>query len=166
MPQGRAGALQTLDLMAKLARDGSRSMRVRQLAVELTTHGFREGTGLAQKDFAGEAARLLEFVRDEIRYVRDIAHVETVHDADRILQLGAGDCDDKAILLAALLGSIGFEHVRFVAAAWAPDRFSHVWTQAFINGRWVDLEPTEPLPFGASVPTGGVVAWLTKDVFG
>ena len=141
-------------------------MPVRQKAVELTTAGFHDGSGLQQKDFSGEAGRLLAFVRDEIRYVRDIAQVETLHDAVTILRTKAGDCDDKAILLAALLGSIGFEHVRFVAAAWSPDQFSHVWTQVFLNGRWVDLEPTEPLPFGSSVPTGGVVAWLTKDVFG
>lgn len=143
-------------------------MKVRQLAVTLTTAGFNNGTGLRQKDFAGEARVLLEFVRDQIRYVRDIADVETLHDPVTILNQQAGDCDDKCILLAALLLSIGFEHVQFVAIAEAPEQFTHVYCRTYVEGpgtaAWVDLEPTEPIPYGQTVPLGGVVEFLTQDV--
>lgn len=139
-------------------------MEVRNLAVELTTKGFLDGTGLAQKDFAGEADRCLAFVRDDIRYVRDIDGVETLHDPVTLLRLGAGDCDDKAILLAALLLSIGHDAVRFIAGAWEPGQYSHVWLQDQIYGQWVDLESTEPIPFGQSVPTSDAVGFLTQDV--
>ena len=134
-------------------------MTVRGLAVELTTAGFWDGTGLRQKDFNGEASRLFEYVRDQIRYVRDIADVETLHDPATILRQGAGDCDDKCILLAALLLSIGFEHIEFVAVAFEPNEFSHVWMRAWVDdprerdgGAWVDMETTEPVPYGATVP--------------
>jgi len=154
--------------MARLARAGSRRIEVRNAAVEIVTRGFHNGQGLRQKDFAGEARRLFEFVRDDIRYVRDIADVETLHDPVTLLQIGAGDCDDKAILLAALLLSIDGGPVRFKAMALAPEQFGHVWLQAFMNdgrgGRWIDLETTEPLPFGVSVPTRGAVSFLTQDV--
>lgn len=150
--------------MARLARDGSQRMEVRNLAVELTTRGFRTGQGLKQKDFAGEARRCLAFVRDEIRYVRDIADVEVLHDPLTLLKIGAGDCDDKAILLAALLLSIGHDKQRFIAMAQAPDQYGHVWLQDLIYGRWVDLEPTEPIPFGRSVPTSDAVSFLTRDI--
>jgi transglutaminase-like putative cysteine protease len=149
--------------MAELARRGKADQAVRNLAVGLTTRGFLNGSGLRQKDFLGEAQRIHAFVRDQIRYVRDTDGIELLHDPVTILQIGAGDCDDKAILLAALLGSIGHP-TRFVAVAFEPDRFSHVWLQDNINGRWVDLETTEPIPFGYSVPLKGAVDLMRHEV--
>ena len=157
------GARQTLEEMAKLAREGIRDQRIRNAAVKITTQGFLNGTGLQQKDFEGEARRLHAFVRDQIRYVRDTDGIELLHDPATILEIGAGDCDDKAILLAALLGSIGAP-TRFVAVAFEPERFSHVWLQVEINGRWVDLETTEPIPFGQSVPVRGAFTLLEHQV--
>lgn len=149
--------------MAGLADAGKKSMLVRGLAVDLTS-------GLMQKDFLGEARACLEFVRDRIRYVRDIEGVETLHDAETVLRQGAGDCDDKCILLAALLLSIGAP-VRFVAVAFEPEVYSHVWLQVRtppgyggVAGSWVDLEPTEPIAFGAHVPLDGCVDVLTRNV--
>lgn len=149
--------------MAQLAQKGLRDQRIRNLAVALTTDGFLNGTGLKQKDFTGEAERLHAFVRDQIRYVRDTDGVELVHDPAITLQIGAGDCDDKAILLASLLGSIGHP-TRFIAVAFEPELYSHVWLQDYLDGRWVDLEPTEPLPFGQTIPMGRAVATMTQDV--
>ncbi len=149
--------------MARLARQGKADQRIRNLAVALTTRGFLNGQGLKQKDFEGEARRIHAFVRDQIRYVRDTDGIELLHDPVTLLQIGAGDCDDKAILLASLLGSIGHA-TRFIAVAFEPSRFSHVWVQVNLNGRWVDLEPTEPIPFGRRVPTGGAVEFLDQQV--
>lgn len=137
-------------------------MRLRNLALELTSQGFGGMRGLPQKDFQGEARRLFEFVRDQIRYVKDIDGVETLHSAERVLSNRAGDCDDKSILLAALLLSIGHTP-RFVAVAFEPDVFSHVWVQDYLNGRWVDLEATERVPFGQSVPLRDAVNCITLD---
>lgn len=138
-------------------------MPVRNRAVDLTTRGFGDGTGLQQKDFLGEAERLLAFVRDDIRYVKDIDGVETLHDPVTLLRLGAGDCDDKAILLASLLLSIGHTP-RYIAVGFAPDEYSHVWVQDYLDDQWVDLEPTEPIPFGQSIPMAGVVETITQDI--
>lgn len=149
--------------MADLARKGLRDQRIRNLAVQITTDGFLSGAGLQQKDFEGEAERLHAFVRDQIRYVRDTDGVELLHDPVTLLETGAGDCDDKAILLASLLGSIGHQ-TRFVAVAFEPDIYSHVWVQDYLGGAWVDLEPTEPLPSGESVPLGGAVAMMEQEV--
>jgi transglutaminase-like putative cysteine protease len=137
-------------------------MIVRKLALDLTQAGWGGPGGVPQHDFTGEAQRLFEFVRDRIRYVKDIDGVETLHPAEWVLHLGAGDCDDKAILLAALLLSLGHAP-RFVAVAFEPDLFSHVWVQDYLAGRWVDLEATENLPFGVAVPLTEAVAFLTLD---
>lgn len=137
-------------------------MTVRGLALELTSAGFGSFHGLPQKDFHGEARRLFEYVRDRIRYVKDIDGVETLHPPEWVLKLGAGDCDDKSILLAALLLSIGHTP-RFIAVAFEPDVFSHVWVQDLLDGQWVDLEATESLPFGQHVPLRDAVRIITLD---
>ena len=137
-------------------------MEIRGLALSLAGQGYGTPRGLAQKDFAGEARRVFMFVRDEIRYIRDIDGVETLHAADWVLRLRAGDCDDKAILLAALLLSIGHT-VRFKAVAFDPGDFSHVWTQDCLGGQWVDMEPTELLAFGQAVPLAGAFQTITLD---
>lgn len=138
-------------------------MPVRNQAVDLVTNP-PDGVRLLQKDFAGEARTILEFVRDHIRYVGDIRDVETIHDPETVLKLGAGDCDDKAILLASLLLAIGHPKLRFVAMALTPDEFSHVWVQDAVYGRWLDLEPTEPIAFNQHVPLDGVIDYLTEDI--
>lgn len=148
--------------MRRLARKGSLDQRVRNLAVEITTDGFLDGRGLQQKDFGGEALRLLAFVRDEIRYVLDPEGVEMLHDPVTVLRIGAGDCDDKAILLASLLLSIGHTP-RFIALAFQPELFEHVWVQDRINNRWIDLEPTEPIPYGDAVSTGDKAILIYQD---
>jgi transglutaminase-like putative cysteine protease len=101
----------------------------------------------------------LAYVRDNIRYVRDPAPAEQLSPPAWVMQIGAGDCDDKAILLASLLASIGHS-ARFIAVAFAPEAYSHVWVQVHIGGRWIDLEPTEPLKCGERIPGDGAFGYL------
>jgi transglutaminase-like putative cysteine protease len=79
------------------------------------------------------------------------------------LQIGAGDCDDKAILLAALLSSIG-HRVRFIGVATVPNMYNHVWLQCLLQGRWIDLEPTEPVQLGERIPTERIYDALTCEL--
>lgn len=139
--------------MRKLAIEGSQRQPVRLKAVNLTNR-------LKSKDVIGEIDTLNLFVRDGIRYVRDIRNVETLHHADTILQLKAGDCDDKAILLCALLLSIGIP-CRFVALDQGKG-FVHVWSEAMASGKWISCDPTEPIATGKTVPlkqTDRLVLW-------
>lgn len=156
IPKGREGAKRTLELMRGLAREGARTIEVRTLAI-------RQVSGHQQKDYRGEACSLLSFVRDQIRYVRDINGVEVLQTPAVTLKVGGGDCDDKSILLAAMLTSIG-HRVQFIAVSFMPDVFSHVWVRTNIGGRWVDLEPTEPISCGERIPSKGAVEHITLDV--
>lgn len=142
--------------MAELARQGKLSMAVRAQALKLTA-------GALQKDYEEEARRLLKFTREDVRYVRDINGVETIHTAERILEMMAGDCDDKAVLLASMLESIG-ARCRFIAVAFSPGQWVHVWVQVNIRGRWVDLEPTEPCAYGKRVPDKPGASYLYEEV--
>lgn len=140
IPDGKAGTIATLKIMGRLARQGKKMLPVRQLALSLVR---REG----QKDWANEIKNLHAYVRDKIRYVRDIRGVETISTVDRILEAGQGDCDDKSVLLASLLESIGHP-ARFVAIKLGGDEFVHVYVETRIGNKWLALETTEPVDVG------------------
>lgn len=126
--------------MRRLVREGKKNLRVRQTALSIVE-------SIPEKDHAAEVKEIHEFVRDGIRYVRDINGVETIAEPDKLLQIGAGDCDDKSVLLASLLESIGYP-TRFVAIGRFPGRFSHVLVEVNVNGKWVPLETTEQVNVG------------------
>ena len=144
IPDGVDSTRQTLRLMREYVRRGKKTPAVRQTALDLTN-------GMRQKDFIGEVKKLHAYVRDHIRYIRDIRNVETLHPPEVILELEQGDCDDKSILLASLLESIGHP-TRFAAVAFRPGRYSHVYVETLIGNKWVPLETTEPVEIGWRPP--------------
>lgn len=99
-----------------------------------------------------EIERLWSFVRNQIRYVKDVHGVETVQTPEQTIRLGQGDCDDKSTLLCAMLLSIGHP-CRYAAMAFLPAKFSHVLVETRVgrqryNSKWIPLETTEVKPFG------------------
>lgn len=141
---GTQGIADTLRYMNQAVDQYKTHPQIRELALQLTR-------GLQQKDYAGEAQRLFDYVQKRIRYVRDINGVETLQTPLKTLEYGAGDCDDKAILLSTLLQAIGHES-RFIAIGTKPGTLSHVAVEDRINGNWVNLETTEPVGFGWAPP--------------
>jgi len=95
--------------------------------------------GVAPKDFPGEVEAVWDWVRNNIRFVRDIRGIETVATPARTLELGQGDCDDMAVLVSSLLESISHP-TRFIAVGFRPGELSHVFTETRIGNRWVPLE--------------------------
>lgn len=140
IPSGKAGTQATLEIMSRLVQEGKKNLSVRQTALLLTEH-------LYQKDILGEIKSIYRFVRDRIRYIKDIRKIETLHTAERILIQKQGDCDDKSILLASMLESIGIA-TRFVAVGRDPEKFVHVFVEAQLDGLWLPLETTEPVDIG------------------
>lgn len=137
---GRKGTQQTLEMMKRFVRMGKRSPNVREAALSLIQ-------SLPSKDWLNEIKVLHQYVRDNVRYTKDILGVETLQTADRTLDLGQGDCDDKAVLLASLLESIGVP-TRFKAVGFQPGILSHVYVQAKLGNGWVSAEATENVPLG------------------
>jgi transglutaminase-like putative cysteine protease len=139
--------------MSRLVKDGKKQPVIRDTAARLVQ-------GLSSKNYAGEIARLFYFVRDKIRYTRDINGVETLHIPSQVLAQEYGDCDDKSVLLASLLEAIG-HRTRFLALGFQPNEFSHVITQTRIReDTWLSLDPTENQPIGWFPP--GVVARMAQ----
>jgi len=141
LPAGPRGTEQTLALMRRLVLLYSRDQHVRETALSLTRD-------LRPKDWLGEVRALFEYVRDHIRYSRDIQGVETVQIPAVTLDLAQGDCDDKSTLLAALLASVGHK-TRFVAVGYSrPGAYSHVFVEVFVDGAWMPLDATVLQPLG------------------
>jgi len=145
IPDGVAGIKATLALMVKLARAGRKSWPVRQQAEMLVK-------GLPPKSWLAEVRAIHHYVRDKIRYTKDIRGTETVATPDKTMERGVGDCDDKALLTASLLESIGHP-TRFVAIGKPGGDFEHVLVETQIGSRWVPVETTEPVEVGW-YPTG------------
>lgn len=144
IPSGRAGIVETLRAMAMLVKEGKKNIRVRERAQALTV-------ACAQKDYACEVRALHAFVRDAVRYIQDVNGVETIAAPEKTLETMSGDCDDKSILLAALLESIGHP-CRFVAVGYEPGIYEHVYVETKIGPRWIPLETTEPVAAGWEPP--------------
>ncbi|MDI1303019.1 MAG: transglutaminase-like domain-containing protein [bacterium] len=103
-----------------------------------------------QKDYREEAVRIHKFVRDEIRYTKDVRGVETLHTVPQLLQQRQGDCDDKTVLISALLESIG-HRTKLVAIGYGKN-YCHVYPEVNIRGEWIGMEATENWPFGKVPP--------------
>lgn len=121
---------------------------------------------------------LQHFVRDRIVYLSDPRGIELLQTPPQTLSIGTGDCDDKSILIATLLETVGFD-TRFLAVGgtgreWANGGddwdamgnppYSHVLTQVQIpeapysklwGGRWLCLETIVP---------GADAGWCPKGI--
>ncbi len=77
------------------------SLEVRAAAIE-----FSRGCGL---DDQCRLEHMLEYVSNNIEYVRDPSDVELIQDPIWTLTNRAGDCEDQSILLVSLLESVDIE---------------------------------------------------------
>lgn len=146
IPEGDAGTAATIQQMARLIDQGMKDPVVHELAARLVR-------GVRQFDFTGEARSIYEGVRRNVRFTRDIRGKETLHAAPEIIRLRIGDCDDFTILMCALLGSVGHKCRIVTISAYpaAPDIFSHVYPEVFLDGRWVAVDAARKDPaFGKS----------------
>lgn len=146
IPGGARGTEETLkrmvDIVRKSVRDPKRGAFLRGLAMKIIVDA-----GCKPKDYKCEAKVLHEWVRDKIRWTRDVRGMETLQFPWRTLEFGAGDCDDKSILLATLAIMAGMP-ARYRAIGADPDRkktFTHVYVMLNPNGdgrTWLAADPT------------------------
>jgi hypothetical protein len=135
---GITGVKQTLKFMKAFAQEFCSSERIRGLSANLTS-------SLPQKDWDSEIAVLFYFVRDNIRYQLDTVNEERLYTPEKLLEVGAGDCDDKSTLLASMLMSIGHP-CRFVAVGFEPLELTHVYVETqrpWRGSDWMPLDSTE-----------------------
>jgi hypothetical protein len=154
--KGALGTQQTVEHVQALIRAGAKDFYVRQKAIDILLEKH-----IPPKDYLAEIKAIFEWVQQHIRYTKDTFQVEVLHSARRMLELRAGDCDDMAILLGAMLEAIGHP-VRLVIIGPDPlrqDLFTHIYLEVFHKGRWIPLDATMSYPMG-----WGPRAWVRKVI--
>lgn len=139
----------TLAMMAMLSRRRRGDVRVRNMALRIV------GQAPPLDDYT-RMIRIREWVRTAMPYERDPRGVELISDPLLLLEkisaygTAAGDCDDAATLISALLESIGIT-TRFAAVSVRRDKaLHHVGVEAFDRrgNAWRYLDPYEPQEVG------------------
>lgn len=149
LANGFAGVRETVAVMRALVLEARVNPVIRQAAIDLI---YLQ----PERDEGAEIEAIYAHVRDRIKYVRDVHDVETVHDPVRVLRGRVGDCDDKSVLLASLLESVGYP-TRFVVTGYDGGDVSHVYVQVAAEGDWVDLDASEYMQVGDAPPDPTVV---------
>lgn len=148
IPSGKAGTLTTLRKMSQVVKQYKKTLPIYLFSRNVVQD-------VLGKDFVGELRAVQEWVRENVRYTRDIRGVESIQTPVKTLEIRQGDCDDHSILVATILESLGHK-TRFVAMGFAPGKFSHVFAQARVGSKrgpvWLSIETTEPVEIGWKPP--------------
>jgi transglutaminase-like putative cysteine protease len=143
--------------MRRLAIEGSKDLAVRHAAIAAL-----ERAGAPDHDAGAAVAAVYDFVRS-LRFVSDPVGTQAIQSPRATLFLRAGNCAQRATLLAAMLLSIGIPALlsfRVIAAnPRLPHQFSHVYVvlaPGTVAGQRVALDPTystNPIGFEYPLPT-------------
>ena len=121
------------------------------------------------KDWEGEIKAIGDAFRDPQspiggRYVRDPILFDTYTSAVKTIRTRSFDCDDAAVALAALYGSVGYS-VKFVpvSAKGAQGAASHIYIRVAVPPgaperaqKWIPVDVTVPHPIGWEVPRSAI----------
>jgi hypothetical protein len=136
IPDGDAGVAATISKMQALitSPQGVKSWTVRQTVLE-AVRGVERGQH--------EIDSVFDWIKSNIEFRGE--YQETLQSPEATINLGAGDCDDQAVLAASMLNSLGYEtRFRVVALHGSPDEYSHVYVEVRdkTTGDWIPLDPT------------------------
>ena len=144
IPDGTAGSIATMRIMRGLVRN---AVRDPQQKIRETALAILRGVN----SFSAQAQALQQWVQANIEYRRDPVDAELIQTPQVTLQLKAGDCDDQAVLMAALLQATGHP-AQFIAVGMNGNPLSHVLAQTLIGTSWVAVETIERRPLGWMPP--------------
>lgn len=137
---GDAGIYQTAEHMVNLVRQYGNVFYVRQWAERIIE-------SVDARDKMGEVKALYNFVKNNIRYTRDMIDMEYIQEPEYILdkiergETVMGDCDDSTVLLLSLLRSVGFMTQMKLTGYGPSDEYTHVYGEVYMDGRgWVPVD--------------------------
>lgn len=166
IPAGDAGTKATLRQMVRIIRAGAWDPVVRRQALRIL--GLVNG-----RDGKAQALTLREWLADHFQFVRDPTNVELLHTPARLLTdagpdgIVRADCDDAAMLGAALAQSVGLQARLVVVGFLSPNApYRHVWAEvAAPSGpdanTWIELDVTRS---AQKIPVDKISRWLVVPV--
>lgn len=169
-----------IKILRKLTQEGSESTEIREKALAVLSR--KCGTGkdrrwcIPEKGWEQEVVQLFEAYRNPandiaVRYARDPIGKDTYSAASKTLKIGAGDCDDSAVTLNALFGSIGYSTKFRVIQAKGATGASHIYNLVGVPPgppervqKWIPLDATMDKPAGWEAPESMIVQKWDFDV--
>lgn len=143
LPGGDPGTSRTVERMRALVEEAKTAPETRAAVLDALR-------GVRERDQLAEVTALFEWVRERTRFTRDPRGVEVLqHPASYLLRqirqegVAYTDCDDAAMLFAALAETAGYA-TRFRVQG-PPDGapYSHVVVDVRVNGRWLSFDPSQ-----------------------
>jgi hypothetical protein len=129
---GLSGNIQTIDLMKQVARLRAGDPLLRKLSLNIL-----QEAGVPSHHFVGEALAIGQYVKNNMRYVRDPDGIEYLQDPlDMVKNIqnrtAQGDSEDMALLVATLLLSIGHQpYYRAVRYNSTTGNYNHIYVVAY-----------------------------------
>jgi Transglutaminase-like superfamily len=139
---GDMGTAQTVRIMRRLIDQALNDPQFVRFAVDLVRN-------VPAHDEMGEVSAIFRWVQQNIRYTKDPVTKEKLYPPQELLNIRAGDCDDMAMLLGALVIACGYPArlVTVGADPGQPDEFSHVYLEVEAppgSGNWLALDAARP----------------------
>lgn len=141
---GDKGAIDTVGHMIRLVNWGRQEADVIGLASDLMR-------GIDYQDDRNLVEAAWRYVLEHVDYRFDPQDYEFIRSPEVMLKHMAGDCDDQAVFLAALISSVASNiPLAFVLCRTGGPRspYSHVLLSANIDGVWTPLETIRPIEMG------------------
>lgn len=132
LPRGVNANLETVNIMARVARERATHPKIRELALAILHHDQ-----VPSQHYADEAIAIGRYVQNKVRYVRDIEGVEQLHDPLTMIDqlkrgMASGDCDDMSLLIATLLLSVGHQpYFRIVRYGQQSGPYHHIYVVVY-----------------------------------
>lgn len=175
-PRGRLVEVRTLqdriDLLNDAAMAGRADPKVIMLARKAVSKRCGEDWCIAERDYYGEVEAVFNEARRLVRYTADPIDVDTFARPKWTMAGAAGDCDDEAILLASMLGAIGYPTKWRVIQTKDAARRGHDWDHIYLlvgvpptdPREWHALDLSEPHDAGWEVPKTEIARMKDFDV--
>lgn len=165
----------TIKIVGQTIKNAAKYLPIRNLSARLAANA-------SPKDYLGQVNKIYDWAIEHWRYVRDPAHRELVTTSPSALYRlvlgadgvgigggkGAGDCDDIAAGMGAMLMSIGFP-VRLATTAPPGSQpgpmYGHIFAQANVPKiGWVTVDPVvHPNAGFATTPPHNRIAYWNLD---
>jgi len=139
-----------------LAVKGSTDPAIRQHALTAVRQRCGDGWCTPEGDGDAEIRAVFAYLKQHYRYVHDPSGRDWFQHPVRTLELGGGDCDDAASLVAAMMASIGYQtKLRVIRTHNAPT-WNHIYTLVGLPAnkpsRWIPIDLTVDKPVGWEAP--------------
>lgn len=145
----------------KLILKGKKDATIRKTIADVVRN-------IPERDYDREISTVFFFVKNNIRFTKDVEDMDTYQHPVRTLELGMGDCDDFVILLGSLLSSIGHKIRIKVVQTEGEEDFNHVYLLVGLPSdrpsKWIPLDASHFSKPGAEVSPDIVLKQRTFEV--